>query len=269
MPRIALIVAYSGKKYHGWQYQNETIPTIQKELTNAVSKVADDSVILHAAGRTDSGVHATKQVVHFDSAVSRPDKAWVLGSNVQLPEDVSVEWASEVGDHFDARRSAVSRHYLYLIQNTKVRSALMHAFLSHEHRVLDADAMNESAQALLGKNDFSSFRAANCQSIPPMRNITRIAVKRVGDLVMVDIVANAFLHHMVRNIVGALVDVGSGERPIGWIEELLSLADRSAGSRTASPNGLALINVVYPFEFGIPEEACLPHVYRMLDIAGF
>ena len=268
MPRIALIAAYSGKNYHGWQYQNEAIPTIQKELTSAVSKVADEIVVLHAAGRTDSGVHATKQVIHFDSSVVRPDKAWVMGANVQLPEDVSVEWASEVAEDFDARRSALSRRYLYLIQNTKVRSALMHDFISHEHRYLNEGAMNESSKALLGENDFSSFRAATCQSVSPIRNLYRIEVKRMGDLVMVDVAANAFMHHMVRNIVGALIEVGVGEKPIGWIEELLLLADRSAGARTAPSEGLALVNVTYPLEYGIPEEAGLPHVYRIMGIAG-
>ena len=268
MPRIALIVAYNGKNYHGWQYQNDATPTIQKELTSAISKVSDASVTLHAAGRTDAGVHATKQVVHFDSTVARPDKAWVLGANVKLSEDISVEWASEVPEYFDARRSALNRRYLYLIQNTKIRSALMNDFLSHEHRYLDAGAMNEAARSLLGENDFSSFRAASCQSVSPMRKLDYLEVKRKGNVVIVDVVANAFLQHMVRNIVGALVEVGAGEKPIDWIAELLALADRSAGARTASPRGLALVNVVYPPEFGIPKEVGLPNLYRMTDIAG-
>ena len=268
MPRIALIVAYNGKNYHGWQYQNESIPTIQRELTRAISKVSAGTVTLHAAGRTDSGVHATKQVIHFDSAAVRPDKAWVLGANVLLPEDVSVEWASEVVEDFDARRSALNRRYLYLIQNTKIRSALMHDFLAHEHRYLNVDAMNEAAQSLLGENDFSSFRASSCQSNSPIRNLQHIKVKRAYDVVVVDVIGNAFLHHMVRNIVGALVEVGAGEKPIDWIGELLLLADRSAGSRTAPPQGLALINVIYPPEFGIPEEVGLPNFYRTMDIAG-
>ena len=268
MPRIALIVAYKGKNYHGWQYQNETTPTIQRELTSAISKVSDETVILRAAGRTDSGVHATKQVVHFDTRAIRPDKAWVLGANVQLQADVSVEWAAKVSKDFDARRSALSRRYLYLIQNTKVRSALMHDFLSHEHRQLDAGDMNEAAQVLLGENDFSSFRAASCQAISPMRNVLHIEVKRMGDLVVIDMAANAFLHRMVRNIVGALVEVGAGEKPIHWVGELLSLSDRSAGPRTASPRGLALINVVYPPEFGVPAKAGLPNFYQMVDIAS-
>ena len=244
MPRIALIVAYKGKNYHGWQYQNETTPTIQRELTSAISKVSDETVILRAAGRTDSGVHATKQVVHFDTRAIRPDKAWVLGANVQLQADVSVEWAAKVSKDFDARRSALSRRYLYLIQNTK------------------------AAQVLLGENDFSSFRAASCQAISPMRNVLHIEVKRMGDLVVIDMAANAFLHRMVRNIVGALVEVGAGEKPIHWVGELLSLSDRSAGPRTASPRGLALINVVYPPEFGVPAKAGLPNFYQMVDIAS-
>ena len=269
MARIALIVAYNGRNYHGWQYQGPTTPTIQRELTAALSKVADSDLILHAAGRTDSGVHATKQVVHFDTLVFRPDKAWVFGANTHLPGDISVEWASEVSDHFDARRSAFARRYIYIIHNAKVRSALMQDYLSHEHRLLDADAMHQAAQALVGENDFSSFRAAHCQSVSPMRNLMHINVNRKGDLVIIDVRANAFLHHMVRNIVGALVEVGTARKPITWISELLSLADRTAGARTSAPEGLSLIDVSYPEEFEIPLVAGLPHVYRMLDITGF
>ena len=147
MPRIALIVAYNGKNYHGWQYQNESIPTIQRELTRAISKVSAGTVTLHAAGRTDSGVHATKQVIHFDSAAVRPEKAWVFGANVLLPEDVSVEWASEVVEDFDARRSALNRRYLNLTQTTKITSALKHDNLAQEHRYHKEDAMNQAAQS--------------------------------------------------------------------------------------------------------------------------
>ena len=268
MARIALIVAYNGCRYHGWQFQNEFLPTVQGELTKAISKVADTETKLIAAGRTDTGVHATKQVVHFDTSASRPSKAWVMGGNVHLPKDISIEWAAEVADDFDARRSALARRYVYMIQNSKVRSALMQDFLSHERRPLDADAMNVAAQSLLGENDFSSFRSANCQSRSPMRKLMSISVKRLGEMVIIDVVANAFLHHMVRNIVGSLLEVGAGQKPIIWIGELLYLADRSAAAKTAAPEGLSLVNVLYPEKYDVPPKAYLPHVYRILDIAG-
>lgn len=269
MPRIALTVAYNGRHYHGWQYQGEDTPTVQKELTRAVSQVADCQVSLHCAGRTDTGVHATSQVVHFDSPVERHDKAWVKGSNVHLPEDVSVHWAGVVSGDFDARRSATARRYLYLIHNAKIRSALMADFLTHEHRSLDAAVMNDAAQSLLGENDFSSFRAANCQSVSPMRNVISASVKRVHDLVAVEITANAFLHHMVRNIVGVLVDIGAGEKPVDWTRELLELKDRSQAGRTAPANGLSLVQVYYPEQYGIPGNRGLPHFFGSLADAGF
>ena len=245
MARIALIVAYNGRNYHGWQYQGQTTPTIQRELTAALCKVADSDLILHAAGRTDSGVHATKQVVHFDTLVSRPDKAWVFGANTHLPRDISVEWASEVSDHFDARRSAFARRYIYIIHNAKVRSALMQDYLSHEHRLLDADAMHQAAQALVGENDFSSFRAAHCQSVSPMRNLMHINVNRKGDLVIIDVRANAFLHHMVRNIVGTLLKIGRGEKDVNWMNSVLQSKDRKKAGPTAEPQGLYFIKAFY------------------------
>ena len=213
MPRTALIVAYNGQSFHGWQYQSEKIPTVQRDLTRALSIVADRDVVVHCAGRTDTGVHATKQVVHFDCAVRRPNKAWVMGVNAHLDDDVSVEWAGQVADDFDARRTAIARHYLYLVHNNQIRSALMPEYLTRERRVLDEKAMDEAAQSFVGEADFSSFRAANCQSNSPMRNVMSVGVKRYNDIVAIDIKANAFLHHMVRNIAGTLLDVGSGGNP--------------------------------------------------------
>jgi tRNA pseudouridine38-40 synthase len=265
LPRIALIVAYSGRKFHGWQSQSEQIATIQRDLTRAVSTVADSSVVLHSAGRTDTGVHASKQVVHFDSPHVRPDKAWVLGVNAHLGDEISVEWSGMVADDFDARHSATARRYLYLIYNNSVRSALMPGYLTQEHRHLNESGMHDAAQALLGENDFSSFRAASCQSRTPMRYVSEVNVLRRQDLVMIDITANAFLHHMVRNIAGVLMDVGAGNRSVSWVGELLSLRDRTRGGVTAAPEGLYLIDVHYPDECGIPADARLPH---FLQIAG-
>lgn len=268
MNRTALLVAYNGHAFHGWQTQAEPIATVQRELSHAISSVANEQVILHCAGRTDTGVHASKQIVHFDSNVDRPTKAWVMGANANLGDNVSVEWASAVPETFDARRSATARRYLYIIHNSKVRSALMSEYLTRERRPLDEFGMHQSAQALVGEQDFSSFRASNCQSLSPMRKVMEVSVTRKDDLVLIDIQANAFLHHMVRNIAGVLMDVGTGERPIGWVSELLSYRDRTRGGVTAPPNGLFLVDVQYPEHFGIPQGAMYPHFLRGLTSSG-
>jgi tRNA pseudouridine38-40 synthase len=268
MPRTALIVAYNGQAFHGWQYQSENIPTVQRDLTRALSIVADRDVVIHCAGRTDTGVHATKQVVHFDCAVDRPNKAWVMGVNAHLDDDVSVEWAGQVADDFDARRTAIARHYLYLVHNNQIRSALMPEYLTRERRVLDEKTMDEAAQSFVGEADFSSFRAANCQSNSPMRNVMSIGVKRYNDIVVIDIKANAFLHHMVRNIAGTLLDVGSGRKPVTWVAELMSKKDRTLAGMTASPNGLFLVDVDYPTGAGIPRSSRLPHFLQFIALSG-
>ena len=268
MPRTALIVAYNGQAFHGWQYQSEKIPTVQRDLTRALSIVADRDVVIHCAGRTDTGVHATKQVVHFDCAVDRPNKAWVMGVNAHLDDDVSVEWAGQVADDFDARRTAIARHYLYLVHNNQIRSALMPEYLTRERRVLDEKTMDEAAQSFVGEADFSSFRASNCQSNSPMRNVMSIGVKRYNDIVVIDIKANAFLHHMVRNIAGTLLDVGSGRKPVTWVAELMSKKDRTLAGMTASPNGLFLVDVDYPTGAGIPRSSRLPHFLQFIALSG-
>ncbi len=264
MKRIALGISYNGARYHGWQFQGHQLATIQASLQRALSEVADHPVLVTCAGRTDTGVHATGQVVHFDTHAGRQLKAWVMGSNALLPDDISVTWAQEMPATFDARHSAISRRYLYLINNTRVRSALMPEMLTREHRPLDAERMHKAAQALLGENDFSSFRASNCQSRTPMRNIEHICVHRSGEMVLVDVAANAFLHHMVRNIVGVLQDVGAGERTKEWPAELLALKDRTKGGVTAPPNGLFLIHVVYPSALTINANPALPHFFSDL-----
>jgi tRNA pseudouridine38-40 synthase len=243
--RIALGVSYNGSTYHGWQFQGASIPTIQGHVEAALSQIADEPIRVTCAGRTDSGVHATSQVVHFDTTAKRTSKAWTMGSNAILPDSISVVSATDVAADFDARFSAKARRYLYIIHNTRVRSALIPEMVTREHRHLDAKLMHESAQSLLGENDFSSFRAANCQSRTPMRNVHRLAVTRSDDLVLIDITANAFLHHMVRNIAGVLMDIGSGSKPVTWVTELLGLRDRTKGSKTAPPNGLYLVGVDY------------------------
>ena len=225
---------------------------MQTELERALATIADTPIRVHCAGRTDTGVHASGQIVHFDAPVSRALKAWVLGANTHLPSDIRVLWAQDVAAEFHARFSALSRRYRYIICNTVVRPALLHGLVSWQARPLDAQLMHGEAQALLGERDFSSFRAASCQSSTAMRNIHRIEVTRRGQLVIIDIEANAFLHHMVRNIAGSLMAVGVGRQGRGWMAQLMELRDRSMAADTASPHGLYLVRVDYPSSHKLP-----------------
>ena len=252
--RIALGVEYDGTGFQGWQHQRTGVRTVQSCVETAVSKVANHPVQIICAGRTDSGVHASGQVIHFDTAAQRPLRAWTLGCNTHLPVDVSIRWASVVDNHFHARFSAYSRRYRYIILNRSLRSALQHrqTTLYYLH-TLDADSMHAAGQLLLGENDFSSFRAAGCQSKTPWRNVTELNVVRDGEHVIVEIEANAFLHHMVRNIVGVLIAIGSGEQPVDWAGEVLAKRDRTQAGITAAPQGLCLLQVRYPAEFILPE----------------
>lgn len=256
---FALGIAYRGSAFHGYQYQGETIPTVQKALEAALSIVADEAVQVTCAGRTDTGVHATKQVVNFQTTRIRGEKAWVMGTNAHLPDDVSVTWAREVDRSFSARHSAVARRYCYLVYTNPVRSALFAGQYTRDPRSIDVAAMHESAQLLLGENDFTSFRAASCQSRTPNRNIHHINVTARGQLIAIDIQANAFLHHMVRNIAGVLLDIGAGVKPVAWSGELLAAKNRSLGSATAPPDGLYLVDVSYPDYPVIPVGPDLPH----------
>ena len=214
--------------------------------------VAATPLRVHCAGRTDSGVHGFSQIVHFDAPVVRSAKAWVLGGNGNLPFDVRLHWAVPVVDEFHARFSALSRRYRYVIANTAVRPALLGRQLTWQKQPLDASIMHREAQHLLGELDFSAFRAAACQSSSPLRNVHSVSVVRRGELIVIDIKANAFLHHMVRNIAGSLMAVGSARKPPGWIRELLVLGDRTAAADTAAADGLYLVDVEYPAHFALP-----------------
>jgi tRNA pseudouridine38-40 synthase len=250
--RIALGIEYDGAQFFGWQRQKDVI-TVQEELEKALSKVANHPVSLFCAGRTDAGVHGTGQVVHFDTESVRTDKGWTMGVNGNLPDAVAVKWIKHVPDDFHARFSATARRYRYIIYNHKLRPAILNKGLSHYHMPLNADKMHEAGQSLLGENDFSSFRAAQCQSNSPNRFVHHVEVKRFNDYIVIDIKANAFVHHMVRNIAGSLIAVGSGEQPVEWIAEVLALKDRTKAAETAKPNGLYLIAVDYPEHFELPE----------------
>lgn len=251
--RIACQIEYDGRQFNGWQSQPHlNVRTVQDILEQALQKVADHPLRVHCAGRTDTGVHGYGQVVHFDAPVQRSSKAWVMGTNASLPADVRVHWAVPVADDFHARFSALSRRYRYVIANTAVRPALLSGLVTWQRFTLDAQNMQSAGEHLLGERDFSAFRAAACQSATPMRNVQALQVSRSGDTVTVDIRANAFLHHMVRNIVGALLLVGSGRKPGEWIAQLMEEGDRTRAADTAPADGLYLVEVEYPGHFGLP-----------------
>ena len=260
--RIALGVEYDGSRYCGWQMQSHGTRTVQHEIEKALSIVADHAVRVVCAGRTDTGVHATGQVVHFDTHAERKLKAWVMGVNTQLPDDVCVHWARPVNEDFSARFSATMRSYRYVIQQRAARPALYSQRVTWVHNDLNTRAMREAAQALLGENDFSSFRSSACQSEHAMRFLQSIDVTTEGAFVYIDIQANAFLHHMVRNIVGSLLKVGTGERSVAWIAELLALKDRTRAGPTAPAQGLYLVAVQYPDEYDLPASGSVPHFGR-------
>jgi len=243
--RIALEVAYDGSGYHGWQRQAEGVATVQADVENALRRIADEPVSVTCAGRTDTGVHALGQVIHFDTTREREIAVWLRGTNALLPSTVSVQWAGVVPASFDARRSARYRRYNYVIHNASRRHALFAHHVTREHRKLDAHAMHDAAQALVGEHDFSAFRAANCQSRTPFRNVMAIAVTRRRDFVVIDVRASAFLHHMVRNIAGVLIEIGAGRRARPWAGEVLASRDRTQAGETAPPSGLYLREVGY------------------------
>jgi tRNA pseudouridine38-40 synthase len=249
--KYALGVEYDGSRYYGWQRQQE-VASVQACLEKALSQVANEPVSVFCAGRTDAGVHATGQVVHFETNAVRKDVAWTMGVNANLPDDIAVRWVKSVEAHFHARFSATARRYRYIIHNHRYRSAILGRGITHFHLPLDAERMHRAGQHLLGENDFTSFRAVQCQSKTPWRNVIHLCVERLGEYIVVDIKANAFVHHMVRNIVGSLIEVGCGHQPEQWIAQLLAAKDRTLAAATAKSEGLYLVAVDYPEEFALP-----------------
>lgn len=249
--RVALAIEYDGSGFLGWQRLSHG-QTVQAAVEAALSWVADASIQVHCSGRTDAGVHALNQIVHFDTEVERSLRGWMLGANTRLPRAVAVTWAGFVPDDFHARFSARRRRYRYRIMNRSARPALLTDHQTWEHAPLEAGAMHLAAQALVGEHDFSAFRAQSCQARTPNRHVHEIDVRRHGDEVVMEIEANAFLHHMVRNIAGSLLMIGRGERPIAWIAELLAQRRRDCAGPTAPPNGLLFLGPRYPRGFGLP-----------------
>lgn len=250
--RIALGIQYNGHDFFGWQSQRN-LPTIQGNIEHALSVIANEPITVLCAGRTDAGVHAAEQVIHFDTTAIRNLRAWTYGTNTHLPPRISVLWSQEVDDTFHARFSALSRRYRYVIHNSPVRSALYAARATWHYHPLDAERMNSAAQYLIGELDFSSFRSTQCESKTPMRNVHEIKIQRFEDFIVIDIQANAFLHHMVRNITGSLLKVGEGVQKPEWIQEVLEAKDRRLAAETAPAAGLYLTKVHYPDNYHLPE----------------
>lgn len=250
--RLAAAIEYDGSAFHGWQSQQEGVRTVQGAVEKALSQIANEPVRVVCAGRTDAGVHAHYQIIHFDTPVPRSERAWTYGGNTKLPDDVAIKWSKPVVGDFHARFSAVSRRYRYVIYNSPIRPAVSRAMISWDYRALDAFRMQEAANHLLGKHDFSSYRAVACQSKSAVREITDLNIHRNKQFVVIEIEANAFLQHMVRNIAGVLIAIGSGERDVDWSKEVLMHQDRCKGGVTAPPNGLSLIDVKYPAQFELP-----------------
>lgn len=250
--RVAAILEYDGSNFSGWQRQDKA-RSIQTVVEEALSRVADEPLQVTVAGRTDAGVHAVAQVVHFDTGAKRSAYSWVRGANSHLPADVVFLWADTVHDDFHARYSATGRHYRYLILNRPARPTYLARRVTHDYRPLDADRMQQGARFLLGEHDFTSFRATECQAKSPVRELRALKIERQGDFVHIRAHANAFLQHMVRNIAGVLMAIGAGEREPDWAGEVLAARDRKAGGVTAAPDGLYLMSVTYPAAAGIPD----------------
>ena len=249
--RIAAILEYDGSEFSGWQRQ-EHARSVQGTVEEALSKVADEPIQVTVAGRTDAGVHALAQAIHFDTSAARSEYSWVRGANSSLPSDVALLWAAPVDDGFHARYSATGRHYHYVILNRPIRPTYLARRVAHEYRLLDVRPMQEAARHLIGEHDFSSFRAVECQAKSPVRELRALEVTRHGELVHIHAYANAFLQHMVRNLAGVLMTIGAGEREPGWAREVLAARDRRAGGVTAAPDGLYLRQIEYPDSFRIP-----------------
>lgn len=254
MQRIALSLSYDGQTFFGWQTQPNGA-TVQDHLESAIALIQGQAVDTICAGRTDTGVHAIAQIVHFDTDVSRPLSAWVRGVNAHLPKTIAVHWAGVVAADFNARMSASARTYEYLIVNSPTRQPLWEGKAGWSFRPLDAQLMNEAAQTLLGTHDFTSVRSSQCQAATPTRTITECRVKREGSFILIRVKANAFLHHMVRNLVGCLVQIGQGKHPVRWMADVIALRDRQYGAPTFASDGLYLVDVEYPSEFAI-QTAC-------------
>jgi tRNA pseudouridine38-40 synthase len=251
---MAAVVEYDGSAFFGWQRQ-DGVRSVQQCVEEALSKIANEPIQVTVAGRTDTGVHALAQVIHFDTSAARSDYSWVRGTNSYLPPDAALLWAGQVRDSFHARFSAAGRHYHYVILNRPIRSTHLRTRVTWEYRLLDVERMQAAAVHLIGTHDFTSFRAVECQAKSPVRELRALRVERHGELVHIRVYANAFLQHMVRNIAGVLMAIGAGEHEPVWAQQVLAARDRREGGVTAAPDGLYLTDIEYPLEHDIPRLA--------------
>lgn len=259
--KFAAGIEYAGSAYCGWQRQPHC-DSVQQQLESALGFVANAELNLVCAGRTDAGVHAIEQIVHFETDVERSERAWMMGANCRMPRDIRIKWVRPVSDDFHARFSAQARAYRYIIMNAAVSSAIFNQRVCWEFRPLDHEIMHRCAQVLVGEHDFSSFRAVGCQAKSPRRNLHDISVTRSGDLVYLDVKANAFVYHMVRNIAGSLMAVGTGAQNSDWFGEVFAARDRSLADVTAPAAGLYLLRVWYPDQFKLPTAAQKPVLFE-------
>lgn len=255
LTRIAIGLKYQGAAYCGWQKQANNNKTIQFEVERALSKVANEPISVVCAGRTDAGVHATCQIIHFDTQAKRSDYSWLMGVNSDLPDDVRVVWVKEVPDEFHARFDALERTYQYYICNRKIHSPFINDTVTWHGVPLDETRMQAAANHLIGTHDFNAYRASSCQAHSPVRTIKSLDVTRDGDFIVITVTANAFLHHMIRNIAGVLMLIGEGKRDVGWSLEILKGKDRTLSAKTARPKGLYLTSIVYDNSYNLPQMA--------------
>lgn len=258
--RYALCVEYAGAAYRGWQIQKEDdVASVQEEVQKALSRIANHPISVVCAGRTDARVNATYQIIHFDSPIKRTDRAWVLGTNTYLPDDIAIQWAKPVNENFHARFSALERRYRYLIYSNPVKPALMPKGITWTYKELDIERMSTAAQFLVGEHDFTSYRAVGCQAKSPVRTVKKFEVYRSGHLIVLDVCANAFLHHMIRNFAGVLMSIGCGEAEPQWAKDVLDARDRRKGGVTGPPFGLYFVDAKYPDEFDLPKSKIGPY----------
>jgi len=255
--RVAFGVEYDGTDFAGWQVQPNQ-RTVQGCLERATSIVANEPIRVVAAGRTDSGVHALNQVIHFDTTAVRSERSWILGLNANLPRDMNIAWARQVDDDFNARFSAQRRHYRYVILNRVSRTAIHDTRMWWVFKPLDIELMQQAADSLIGHHDFSAFRAKECQANSPIKTLEKLTITKQGDCIAIDVTAQSFLHHMVRNLVGVLVPIGKGEQPVAWAKQVLESKDRAQGGVTSPPQGLFFIDVDYPASYSLPTVSGFP-----------
>ncbi|WP_406019660.1 tRNA pseudouridine(38-40) synthase TruA [Succinivibrio sp.] len=260
--RVALGIEYEGSNYAGFQRQT-TLKTVQGELERALSIVANEKIEIQCAGRTDAGVNATGQVIHFDTNAVRSERSWIMGTNVNLPDDIAVTFAKIVDDSFHARFSAKARRYRYIISNTVYRPGILNKGVSVYQGNFDIEKMREAADYIIGEHDFSSFRAADDESRTSMRCVHFVKITRFGQYIVFDIAANAFLMHMVRNIVGSLLTVGNGQNSVQWFKDMFDAKDRNQAGPTAKPYGLYLVDVTYPNDFNLPKRDCIGPIWML------